>query len=200
MALKLQALLLVFTLSVVGFGSKNQLSLNRDWREVEPQSVTLFSRIKHQAKFKGYGKAAFSFKHNVRSDPERETIGNNYNLLYGNISIDGDSDWFYVLGGRENCSRVKDLGEWNWSDVHQIPRLPAWPYPQEGIRMPSKNETNKTIEESSNGRVTKVIAGHIYVLHSKDSEVDFYTLLRVDKLAPSDECTISWKVVPSPEE
>jgi hypothetical protein len=38
------------------------------------------------------------------------------------------------------------------------------------------------------------------VLHSKDRDTDFYTLFRVENLVPSDQVTISWKVVPSPKD
>jgi len=47
--------------------------------------------------------------------------------------------------------------------------------------------------------MTRVVTGHVYVVHSKDRDTDFYTLFRVEKLVPSDQVTISWKVVPAPK-
>ena len=189
-------LLLVF---VLGFGSHSaeaQSGANENWRHVEPQTVTLFSRAKYKNEFEGYGQSTFSFKHGVRSDVGKQITRNNYELQYGGITLNGDSDWFGVTMVTDDRSRIKDLGERNWSDVFNVPVLLASIEPQRGIRMPSKTQA---FEESSNGQVTKVVAGHLYVVHSKDSDSDFYTLFRVEKLVPNDNVTISWKVVPSPE-
>ena len=190
-------LLLILAICVNGFSANAQSLSKENWRDVEPKTVTLYSRAKHKDKLEVYGKSTFSFKHGVRSDVGREVTRNNYELQYGGINWNGDSDWFTVAMVTDDCSRIKDLGALSWSEIFDVPYLPASLAPQKGIRMPSKTET---YEESSNGQVTRVVAGHIYVLHSKDSDSDFYTLFRVDKLVPSDEVTISWKVVPSPEQ
>ena len=195
MKLRNFGLLLTLLLPATSLSAIAQTRARKDWRVVEPKTVTLFSRAKYKDKFDGYGKSAFSFKYGVRSDVGPETTRNNYELEYGNINWNGDSDWFIVTMVTDDCSRIKDLGELQWSDIPVVPYLPASYAPQRGIRGPSKTET---YEESSNGQVTRVVAGHIYVLHSKDSETNFYTLFRVDDLLPSDQVTISWKVVPSP--
>ena len=189
-------LFLILTICVGSLFAEAQSRSEENWRDIAPKSVTLYSRAKYKDKFEGYGKSTFSFKHDIRSDTGREVTGNNYELEYGGIDWNGDSDWFKVTMVTDDCSRIKDLGALNWSDIFDVPYLSASVAPQKGDRMPSKTET---YEESSNGQVTKVVAGHIYVLHSKDSDSDFYTLFRVDKLVPSNEVTISWKVVPSPE-
>lgn len=98
---------------------------------------------------------------------------------------------------KDDCSRIKDLGELNWSDIFDVPILAAAIEPHKGTRLDYKT---KNFEESSDGQLAKVVAGHIYVVHSKDFDSNFYTLFRVEKLVPSDEVTISWKVVPSPEQ
>jgi hypothetical protein len=196
MKIRNYVLLLILAICVGNLSAKAQARSEKNWRDVEPKTETLYSRAKHKDKFETYGKSTFSFKHGVRSDVGRQVTRNNYELQYGGISWNGDSDWFTVTMVTDDCSRIKDLGDLNWSDVFDVPFLPASIEPQKGIRMPSKIET---YEESSNGQVTKVVAGHIYVVHSKDSGSDFYTLFRVEKLVPSDEVTISWKVVPSPE-
>ena len=183
------ALLLVLTVS---HSAKAQTSYSESWRRAKPKSVTLFSRAKYQANSKGYGKSAFSFNYGVRSDAGPRVTRNNYELLYGGINRNGDSDWFSVIMVTNDRSRIKDLGEVNWSDPFDVPYIPASVQPNNGIRFPSKNQT---FEQSSNGQVTRVVAGHMYVLHSKDSDTDLYTLFRVEKLVPSDEVTISWKVV-----
>lgn len=197
MKLRYFVLSLILIICVCSLSANAQPGSEKNWREVKPKTVTLYSRVKYKERFVGYGKAAFSFKHGVRSDVGHEITGNNYELLYGNINLNRDSDWFTVTTVTDDCSRIKDLGELNWSDIFDVPYLLASVEPQKGIRMPSKTET---FEESSNGRVTGVIAGHIYVVHSKDSDSDFYTLFRVDELVPNERVTISWKVVPSPEQ
>jgi hypothetical protein len=226
-------LLLILTIGIVSCAAKAQSRSNDKWRDAKPKTVTLFSRAKYKDKFEGYGKSAFSFKHGVRSDVGERMRPNNYdrngNLLrsdpgerltrntfelqYGGINLNGDSDWFTVTMVRDACGRIKDLGELNWSGVSAVPYLPLPVGSQTGIRFPSPNET---FEESSNGKVTKVVAGHIYVVrtwqsesipfvnglpaYSKDTYSDFYYLVRVEKLVPSDQVTISWKAVPSPKQ
>ena len=196
-------LLLILTMGIVSCVAKAQS--RSKWRDAEPKIVTLFSR-EHEGTVKGYGKSAFSFKHRVRSDVGEQRTRNNYDLMYGGINLNGDRDWFLVIMVVDDCSRIKDLGELDWSEVFEVPYLPASGVPQRGIRIPSTIETfgaepkkSPSFEESSNGQVTKVVAGHMYVLHSKDTDSDFYTLLRVEKLVPGDEVTISWKAVPSPK-
>ena len=188
--------LLMLAVPAISLSAIAQSRSRDNWRTVEPNTVTLFSRAKYKDKVDGYGRSTFSFRYGVRSDVGREITRNNYELQYGNINWNGDSDWFTVTMVTDDCSRIKDLGELKWSDIVEVPLLPASLEPPRGIRGPSKTET---YEESSNGQVSKVVAGHIYVVHSKDSDSNFYTLFRVENLVPSDEVTISWKRVPSPE-
>jgi len=192
MKLRHVALVLALAFCLLNPSAIAQSRSQENWRTVEPNTETLFSRAKYKDKFEGYGKSTFSFKYGVRSDDvEREVTRNRYELQYGQINWNGDSDWFTVTGATDDRSRIKDLGVLNWSDIGEIPLLPA-SIELEGINMPSEGH-----EGSSN--VARAVIGHLYVVHSKDSDSDFYTLFRVDNLVPSDEVTISWKVVPSPE-
>src|ERR1700741_2421818 len=158
-----------------------------DQRARVTKTVTLFSRTKHP-ELPGYGKSAFSFKHGVRSDVGLKVTRNNYELLYGNFNMNGDSDNFSVTMVTDDSSRMKDLGVLKWDQVSkvQLPALSA-ALPSQPIRLPSKTET---FEESSNGRVVRVALGHVYLVRSKDTESDFYTLFRVEKLLPNDQVTI----------
>jgi hypothetical protein len=45
----------------------------------------------------------------------------------------------------------------------------------------------------------KAVVGHMYVVHVVDDAHDFYVLFRVESLVRGDNCTISWKRVPSPQ-
>ena len=112
--------LLILTLVVVCV-SANAQSENENWRDTEPMTVTLFSRITHQEKFEGYGKSTFSFKHAVRSDVGEQTTRNNYELQYGNISLDGNTDWFTVIMVTDDCSQIKDLGALSWAEILNVP-------------------------------------------------------------------------------
>jgi hypothetical protein len=192
MKLRYLGLALVLVLTVISYSAKAQTRSSESWRRAKPKTVTLFSRAKHQPNSNEYGKSAFSFNHGVRSDAGPRITRNNYELLYGSIRLNGDSDWFSVTMVTDDRSRIKDLGELNWSDPFDVPYITASLQPNNGIRLPAKAES---FEQSSNGQVTRVVAGHMYVLHSKDSDTDLYTLFRVEKLVPSDEVTISWKVV-----
>lgn len=185
----------VILLTTIQFSASAQ-SPQADWRELKPGTITLYSRSKYKHQFEGYGKSTFSFWHGVRSDMKFALTRNNYELQYGNINWNGNSDWFTVTMVTDDCSRIKDLGPLRWSDVIEVPPLPASLLPGGQIRFPSKFET---FEESSRGRVARVSEGHVYVVHSKDSVYDFYTMFRVEKLIPGDQVTISWKMVPSPE-
>jgi hypothetical protein len=39
----------------------------------------------------------------------------------------------------------------------------------------------------------------MYLVHSKDGGRDLYVMFRVEAVKAGDECTITWKPVPSPE-
>lgn len=163
---------------------------------VETETVTLYSRIKYSKEWGGgYGRSAFSFDHGVRSDRGHEVTRNNYELIYGNIDLNGDRDWFGVTMVTDDCSRIKDLGEWDWTEVAELPMLEAKNEPHSGITMPGEG---RSFEQSSDGQVTRVAVGHVYLVHTKDRNTDFFTVFRVDELVPGDNVTISWKKVPLP--
>src|SRR5262245_21942592 len=79
------------------------------------QTHNLYNRRKH----KDYSKAAFSFGHRA----------GHYHLLYGSLTLSGDSDWFDVHGFLpENKSRIMDLGEKEWGEIDHTPLLPFKSY------------------------------------------------------------------------
>ena len=164
-------------------------------RKSEPQQVTLFSRITQGGR--DDTRSAFNF-YGVRGDDKQglRVTHNSVHLVYGNISINRDTDWFEVSIGGDDSSRVRDLGEMQWADVSDAPLLPANPRPNRGVRFPGRGES---YESSSDGRVTRAVARHMYVVHIKNSEEEFYAMFRVDSLVPSDHCSISWRVMRSPK-
>jgi hypothetical protein len=157
--------------------------------------VTLFSRASHHEGT--WGKSAYNFYAMARSDNWPGIIKNRAHLIYGTYSFNQDSDWFSVSGGGPELTRIKDLGAKQWKDVSATPFVPVTPHTTSGIRSPRPNEL---YEETSEGRVTRVVLGHLYVIHIKGDKEDFYVMLRVDELTPSDQCTISWRAVPPPGE
>lgn len=168
----------------------------RNGLQIKLKETTLFSRFSHQEA--GYGKSAFSFKHGLRSDEQKweSQARNRADLLYGNLTINRDSDWFTIGTGSESPSKIKDLGAQEWSDLNEVPVLLATLPSSSTIKVPHPSQS---YEEVSEQRVTKAIAGHIYVIHIKSDEADYYAMFRVEKLAPNDNCTITWGLVPSPE-
>lgn len=198
MKLKQPALPLILAFCVMNLSVRAQLRAQKNWRDVEPESVTLLCYSKYRSTFAGNGKSSFSFKYGVRGEVAPEITRSE--LLYGNINRNGDSDWFIVTLATDDRSRIKDLGQLKWSEVPNVPLLPASVEPHKGFRLPPRRETrSETVEALSDGQVTRVVPGHMYVVHAKNSRTDLYALFRVEKLVPSDEVTISWKLVPSPK-
>lgn len=142
----------------------------------EPQTVTLLKR-ERLAGSDNYTKAAFSFKYGLNGDVALVVTRNNWDVLFGNSPV---PDSFDVSMVTDDCSRIKDLGAFNWSDAFQVPALPAYLEP---TREPS----------------VKAVVGHLYVVHTKDRDSDHYALFRVEALEPGTSVTISWKLVRSPE-
>ena len=46
--------------------------------------------------------------------------------------------------------------------------------------------------------LARVVLGHLYVIHVVKAQSDFYVLVHADGLVRADNCTISWKRIPSP--
>jgi hypothetical protein len=183
-----------------------QAPVLREWRDAQPNVVTLFARPQRQninsdssvPPNPGYGRSAFSFQFGLRSDAGTSKTHNDWELEYGGLNWNGDTDWFNVTMVVDDRSRIKDLGALQWSDIAEVPILPAGLKPAQGKAFRTAS-LPAGVEESTNGQMTRVVLGHVYVVHSKDGDSDFYTLFRVEELVPSTQVTISWKNVPSPE-
>lgn len=166
---------------------------------IQLPTVTLFAR-KIIGGYDTYTRAAFSFEFGMNGDDSLKITRNDWDLLYGNLNLDGSRDWLTVNTVTDDRSRIQDLGELHWSDDMAIPILPACPDDDEtcvAVKIPS-SLSGQSITDVNTG-VARAVLGHMYVAHTKDSNSDLYALFRVDKLHPSVSCTISWKLVPSPE-
>ena len=142
--------------------------------EIMPKTVTLLARREVGGR-DNYTEAAFSFKHGINGEEALKLTRNNWDILFDNNS----PDMFDVTMVVDDCSRIKDLGELSWFDTFEIPVLTPHPEP---AREPG----------------VKAIVGHMYLVHSKDTDSDHYALFRVEHLESRETVTISWKLIPAP--
>lgn len=130
-----------------------------------------------------YADATFSFEKGVNGEINRKLTRNDWDLEFSAIrKKDGSvvKNLFGVTMVNDDCSRIKDLGEFNWSDDFVIPELPAY-------------------EKPTREKQVEAVAGHIYLVHTKDTETDLYALFRVEELKSGESATISWKLILNPE-
>ena len=157
------------------------------------QTITLYAPLKYNHDF---SRATFSFERAARA------TNNEWDLLYGNTYIGDDHDWFSASTANDNRSLIRDLGALSWSDSYKVPVITPLPQLEEGktrtITVDSSGDTGKAWAEK-NGVFVKAVVGHMYAMHVKDNDSEFYVLFRVESLERGDNCTISWQMIPSPE-
>ena len=142
--------------------------------QTAPRTATLLAR-KVINGVDNYVDATFSFEHGMNGEGALIFTRNDWDIEFGNFV-----DSFHVTMVVDDCSRIQDMGALNWSDTFQVPILTAYPVP---TRDPA---------------VTAIV-GHMYVVHTKDTETDLYALFRVEALDPGKSVTITWKSVQTPE-
>lgn len=168
-----------------------------------PQSFTLYPpRDKLTGKY-DETRACFSFVLGANKLPnsiDPPTLSD-WNLGYGFARISNE-DWLIVGAGRNQRSVMKELGRYNWSDSFHVPVLEPLPRLLEGesrhITIDSSADTHAAWSKSTTHFV-KAKVGHMYVMHVKDDDSDFYVLFRVEQLEQGEHCTFSWKRVATPE-
>lgn len=144
--------------------------------QMEPRLVTIVARRMVNG-FDNYVDATFSFEHGMNGSTALPFTRNDWDILFGN---NPNHDSFHVTMVVDDCSRIQDMGALNWSDNFQVPVLTAYPVP--------------TLDPE-----VLAVVGHMYVVHTKDTETNLYALFRVEALDPGKSVTISWKSVQSPE-
>lgn len=144
--------------------------------QTEPRRVTLAARRVINGR-DNYVDATFSFEFGINGENAQLFTRNDWDILFGNSP---DDDTFEVSMVGDDCSRIQDMGALDWTDTFQVPVLTAYPVP--------------TIEPA-----VKTVVGHMYVVHTKDTETNLYALFRVEALEPRVSVTISWKSIQSPE-
>lgn len=123
-----------------------------------------------------YAYATFSFEFGGNGPDVQKLCRNDWDILFGNDSL---PDSFRVTTVTDDRSRIKDLGKHDWENDFYIPRLPAY-------------------EEPEHEPSVKAVEDHIYLVHTRDTNTDLYTLFRVEKLEPGKRVEITWKVIPPP--
>lgn len=141
----------------------------------EPGRVTLPARRITNGQ-DNYVDAAFSFEFGMNGVAALPLTRNDWDILFGNSP---NRDTFGVTMVVDDCSRIRDLGVLNWGDTFEVPAIPAYAVP--------------TSEPA-----VDAIVGHMYVVHTKDTQTDLYFLFRVEALEPLKSVTISWKGVQRP--
>jgi hypothetical protein len=142
----------------------------------EPRQVTLPARRITNGQ-DNYVDSAFSFEFGTNGVGALPLTRNDWDIQFGNRP---NRDTFGVTMVVDDCSRIRDLGALNWGDSFQVPVIPAYPVPTDEPDLDA-------------------IVGHMYVVHTKDTETDLYFLFRVEALEPLKSVTISWKGVQRPE-
>jgi len=160
-----------------------QTSYNAQMKQ--PMMATLLAR-RIVGDHDNYADAAYSFKYGINGQAGLGYTHNRYDLLFGNAP---DRDIFDVTMIVSDCSRIKDLGEHNWSDNVKLPELSAFDKPAREDSIPA-------------------VQGHMYLVHTKQWEqewdrekttyvkmfTDYYTLFRVESLESLVSVTISWRL------
>lgn len=140
--------------------------------QTEPRRVTLPSRGADN-----FADACFSFEFGMNGEDAVRVTLNDWDIEFGN---NPNKDTFNVTLAGDDRSRIEDMGPLNWTDAFQVPVVTPHPVP-------------------TNGPQIDVFVGHMYVVHTKDSDTDLYALVRVEALDPGKSVTITWKSVRSPE-
>ena len=122
-----------------------------------------------------YVYATYSFKFGGNGPEVQRLCRNNWDLLFGNSPT---TDGFDVTMVVDDRSRIKDLGKYEWSQKFHVPRLAAYEEPEPSVRAE---------------------VGHIYLVHTRDTDNNYYALFRVDRLISEESVEISWKLIDPPK-
>ncbi len=161
------------------------------------QRVTLYPLPDRKTTQSFNGTSCFDFRAGSRMNGAR----GRWDLGYG-FAILNNEDWFILSGGRETRTVIKDLGELRWTDPLEVRALKPIPEPANGEQrkhpIDTSGDTGDVWAKTTN-TMAKVAIGHIYLMHIKDAESDFYVLFRVDSFNQQSYCTITWRLIPTPE-
>jgi hypothetical protein len=98
----------------------------------------------------------------------------------------------------------RDSGNRDMNQINMDRQPPPPPQSKPGKAGAGNGEASITIGPKNSKRskpapvLAPVVLGHLYVIHVVKAQSDFYVLAHVDGFVPADNCTISWKRIPSP--
>lgn len=167
-------LFLVMAVLVVGLGHLVPLAAQTSNNEIKFGKLV---KRKTENGVDNYAYATYSFRHGGNGPEIQQLCRNNWDLLFGNSPL---PDAFDVTMVTDDRSRIRDLGKYKWSDKFHIPRLPSYEEP----------ETEPSV---------RAIVGHIYLVHTRDTDNDYYVLFRVERLVSEESVEISWKMIEPPK-
>lgn len=101
----------------------------------------------------------------------------------------GESRYFTTGDKKGQGTGSIEIGRAAPTDFDDFPQF----YPS--ARNPGSDEASRSEPAPV---LAKIVNGHLYVIHVVKAQSDFYVLVHVDRLKKGDECTISWKRIPSP--
>ncbi len=179
----------IYILLVICICAGTTLGQGNSFRQV----VTLHSSIAHNH---DASRSFFDFERGERGTKDK------WDLIYGNTRMGDDHDWFSASTAKDNRSLIRDLGELNWTDLYEVPIIEPLPELKEGqnrsITIDASADTGKAWAKN-NGIFVKAIVGHLYAMHVKDKDSDFYVLFRVENIERGKSCTISWQLIATPQ-
>ena len=136
-----------------------------------------------------------------------------WDVIYGNIRVGDDWDWFFVSGYGGVRTRIVSLGEKEWTDEPKVPFVEPFQILVLGGQRVTSIDSSGTHAAAgvwgadaphepaiTGAHYVKVQKGFMYAVHVVDDENDFYVLMRVDDVVRGRTATVSWKQVPAPTE
>lgn len=193
--------MLTILLLTLMFPGSNMIDKSQTFQQgINPlaiQTVTLYPPRDKATGKHDETRACFSFKTGTIKSPK----STDWDLGYGFTSINGE-DWLMVgTVARDKRSVMKELGEYKWSDSFTIPVLEPLPKLNEGeqrnVVLDASADTHKQWAKTT-GQFAKAKRDHMYLVHVKDDQADFYVLFRVEEIEHGEHCTISWAQIPPP--
>ena len=101
----------------------------------------------------------------------------------------GESRYFTTGGGKGQGSASVEIRSADPVDFDD------WPQFSPSVRNAGSDEASRSEPAPV---LAKIVSGHLYAIHIVKAQSDFYVLVHVDSLKKGDNCTISWKRIPSP--
>jgi hypothetical protein len=117
-----------------------------------------------RGRFNDYELCTFPFRHGTRDDPGSRLTRNNWDLQFGN-----GGDVLHVCMVTDDESTITDLGESTWQAL-------------------AKREA---VKEDTSSRV-HADHKHAYLVHTKDTDGEYYSFVRVAAIQPGVACLIEW--------